>query len=105
MANKMSDIAAMLIGVSSDYLGNGVNLETLRMNVNFALGSIDRELESEKQAIESVSESQKPSTSESKLPVGSVSVIEGKLVCDKHDMTLLGTKWVCKSRGCDYHHY
>jgi len=72
MANKMSDIAAMLIGVSSDYLGNGVNLETLRMNVNFALGSIDRELESEKQAIESVSESQKPSTSESKLPVGSV---------------------------------
>jgi len=50
----MNDVATMLIGVSSDYLHDGVNLEVFRMNVNFALESIDRQLKSEKQAIEAV---------------------------------------------------
>jgi hypothetical protein len=54
METRMSDIATMLIGVSSDYLHDRINLEAFRMNVNFALESIDRELKSEKQAIEAV---------------------------------------------------
>ena len=59
METRMSDIATMLIGVSSDYLHDRINLEAFRMNVNFALESIDRELKSEKQAIEAVFASQK----------------------------------------------
>jgi hypothetical protein len=59
METRMSDIATMLIGVSSDYLHDRINLEAFRMSVNFALESIDRELKSEKQAIEAVFASQK----------------------------------------------